>query len=95
MEKLKREEIDFKLKTINDWKLIGDSIQKKFVFKDFEEAMIIINQIAKIANDLNHHPEWFNVYNQLEITLNTHDVNGLSDLDFTFAKKVDLITEKR
>lgn len=92
MIKLTNEEITNKLPTINNWKQIENSLQKKFQFKGFEETMTIINKIAKIANELNHHPEWFNVYNKLEITLTTHDVNGISELDFDFAKKVDAIT---
>ncbi len=94
MKKLTKEEVDKSLQIINNWELIDNSIQKKFTFKDFNEAMKTINQIAEIANELNHHPEWFNVYNKLEIKLTTHDVNGLSKIDFKFAKKVDSLTQK-
>ena len=93
MEKLTQKKIEASLKTINNWKLVDNSIQKHFIFNDFNEAMDIVNKIAEIANELNHHPEWYNVYNKLEITLNTHDVNGLSELDFTFAKKINLLIE--
>jgi 4a-hydroxytetrahydrobiopterin dehydratase len=94
MEKMTKEEVNKSLQTINNWELNDNSIQKKFTFKDFNEAIKVINQIADIANELNHHPELFNVYNKLEITLTTHDVNGLSELDFNFAKKVDSLIEK-
>lgn len=93
MRILTKEEIEINLKKTNEWELIGNTIKKEFVFKDFIETIKIINEIADIANKLNHHPEWFNVYNKLEITLTTHDVNGLSDLDFNFAKKIDSLIE--
>ena len=49
-----------------------------------------MNRVALLAEKMNHHPEWFNVYNRVDVTLNTHDVGGLSDLDFKMAKKMDL-----
>ena len=91
MRKLAENEIQEQLENLSNWTLNNKSITNTYTFKDFNEAMEVINKIALIANELNHHPEWSNVYNNLSITLTTHDANGLSDLDITFAKKVDLL----
>ncbi|MEM9970460.1 MAG: 4a-hydroxytetrahydrobiopterin dehydratase [Pseudomonadota bacterium] len=66
-----------------------DAIQKKFQFKNFVEAFGWMTQIAIIAEKLNHHPEWFNVYNTVNVTLTTHDANGLSALDVELAGWMD------
>ena len=94
MIKLKTVEIEKRLKEVPNWILNQNKIQRNFKFKDFNECMVYINKIADIANELNHHPEWFNVYNNLDITLTIHDVKGLSELDFNFAKKIDSLIEK-
>lgn len=91
MRKLERKEIESQLKGLSKWKLKNSKIEKHFTFNDFNECMLYINKIADIANELNHHPEWFNVYNKLHITLTSHDVDGLSDLDFIFAHKINLL----
>lgn len=89
MEKLESKTIEEQLKKVSDWNLNGSKIHRSLIFKDFNECMFYINKIANIANELNHHPEWFNVYNKLDITLTSHDINGLSNLDFIFAEKVN------
>lgn len=66
-----------------------DAIQKTFKFGNFIEAWGWMSQMAIQAEKLNHHPEWFNVYNRVEVTLTTHDVDGLSNLDVTLAGKMD------
>jgi len=91
MKKLEREEVINQLKGLSNWTFKESSIQKKITFKSFNECMIFINEVANIANELHHHPEWCNVYNKLEIKLTTHDVDGLSNLDFIFAEKIDLL----
>ena len=91
MKKLERNEIERQLKRIPNWAFNEYKIQKTLTFNDFNDCMVYINKIAHIANELNHHPEWCNVYNRLDITLTSHDVNGLSDLDFIFAEKIDLL----
>jgi 4a-hydroxytetrahydrobiopterin dehydratase len=57
--------------------------------KDFNEAWGFMSRVALLAEQMGHHPEWFNVWNKVEITLSTHDVGGLSDLDFKLAKAVE------
>lgn len=66
-----------------------DSLQAQFKFKDFNTAFAFMTQVAQVADDLNHHPEWFNVYSRVDITLRTHDSNGLTQLDFDLAKAID------
>ncbi len=67
----------------NGWTLLGDrdAIHKTFVFKNFVEAFGFMTRAAIHAEKLNHHPEWSNVYKTVEVTLTTHDVDGLSTLD--------------
>ena len=75
------------------WELVNgiDAIHKNFQFKDFKIAFAFMTEIALIAEELNHHPEWFNVWNRVEIRLSTHDAGGLTQLDITLAKKIDTV----
>ncbi len=68
-----------------------DAINKSFKFSDFTEAFGFMTRAAIWAEKWNHHPEWSNVYNTVEITLTTHDVGGLSSLDVKLARKLDLL----
>ena len=75
----------------NGWTITDgrDAIQKTFKFGDFTAAFGWMTQMAIVAEKMNHHPEWFNVYNRVEVTLTTHDADGLSRLDVTLAEKMD------
>ncbi len=66
-----------------------DAIQKKFTFKDFNEAFGFMVRAALVAEKLDHHPEWFNVYKTVEVTLSTHEAGGLTDLDIKLAEAMD------
>ncbi|QXT39787.1 4a-hydroxytetrahydrobiopterin dehydratase [Gymnodinialimonas ceratoperidinii] len=66
-----------------------DAIQKTFQFKNFTRAFGWMTQVAIVAEKMNHHPEWSNVYKTVEVTLATHDVDGLSPLDVELARKMD------
>jgi 4a-hydroxytetrahydrobiopterin dehydratase len=68
-----------------------DAITKKFVFEDFNEAFGFMARVALVAEKLNHHPEWFNVYKNVEVTLSTHEADGLTDLDLKLAEALDKI----
>ena len=72
-----------------------DAIRKTYHFGSFVEAWGFMNQVALIAERMNHHPEWFNVSNRVEIILTTHEVGGLSDLDVKLAHLVDEIAPAR
>ncbi len=66
-----------------------DAIAKKFVFADFNQAFGFMTRAALIAEKLDHHPEWFNVYKTVDVTLSTHDAGGLTDLDIKLAEMMD------
>jgi len=68
-----------------------DAIAKKFVFKDFNEAFGFMTRVALVAEKLDHHPEWFNVYKTVEVTLSTHDAGGVTERDVELAAAMDQI----
>jgi 4a-hydroxytetrahydrobiopterin dehydratase len=79
------------LRTLNGWaEAVGrDAIKKSFQFRTFAEAWGFMSKVALAAEKMDHHPEWFNVYSKVEITLSTHDVGGLSRRDIDLAKVID------
>jgi 4a-hydroxytetrahydrobiopterin dehydratase len=68
-----------------------DAITKRYVFKDFNEAFGFMTRAALLAEKLDHHPEWFNVYKTVEVTLSTHDAGGLTELDVTLAQAMNAL----
>jgi len=66
-----------------------DAIAKKFVFADFNEAFGFMTRAALVAEKLDHHPEWFNVYKTVDVTLSTHDAGGLTERDIKLAEAMD------
>jgi 4a-hydroxytetrahydrobiopterin dehydratase len=66
-----------------------DAIQKSFKFKSFSQAWGFMSRVALAAEKLDHHPEWFNVYSRVDITLSTHDCGGLSERDVKLARRID------
>lgn len=93
MEKLSDAERDANLKPLLNagWAIVDgrDAITKEFKFGNFVDAFGFMTRAAIWAEKWNHHPEWFNVYNRVEVTLSTHDVDGLSELDIKLATKMD------
>ena len=77
--------------TASGWNMAEerDAILKTFKFKNFVEAWGWMTRMAIVAEKMNHHPEWFNVYNSVEVTLTTHDCDGLSELDLKLARRMD------
>ena len=73
----------------NDWKKESGKLIKSFKFNDFKEALEFINDVGQIAESLNHHPKFINVYNSVEIQLWTHDQNSITDLDYNLAREID------
>jgi 4a-hydroxytetrahydrobiopterin dehydratase len=79
------------IRTLKGWSEVAgrDAIAKKFVFKDFNEAFGFMTRAALIAEKMDHHPEWFNVYKTVEVTLSTHDAGGVTELDIKLATAMD------
>jgi 4a-hydroxytetrahydrobiopterin dehydratase len=79
---------------LSGWQLVKgrDAIQRKLQFADFNEAFGFMTRVAIKAQEMDHHPEWFNVYNKVEITLSTHEADGLTERDIKLASFVDSIT---
>ncbi len=77
--------------TAAGWSVSDTSAQKTFTFKNFIEAFGWMTSAAIVAEKLNHHPEWSNVYKTVNVTLTTHDTGGLSDLDLKLAKRMDAL----
>lgn len=79
------------LASISDWSLVDgrDAITRTFQFKDFNAAFGFMSRVALKAEKMDHHPEWFNVYNRVEVTLSTHDAGGLTELDIKLARFMD------
>jgi 4a-hydroxytetrahydrobiopterin dehydratase len=75
------------------WEFVDgiDAIHKNFIFKNFKEAFAFMTRVGDVAEEMNHHPEWFNVWNRVEIRLSTHDRGGLTQLDVNLAKRIDEI----
>lgn len=91
MKRLSNNEIDYNLTTLKGWSLDDDRIVKNIVFKDFKEAIAVMIKIGEAAEELNHHPDWYNSYNKLNIKLGTHDVGGLTMKDFELAQRIEEI----
>ncbi len=91
VEKLSATERAGLLATLPAWQLVEgrDAITRSFRFKDFSEAWGFMARVALLAEAQDHHPEWFNVWNRVEITLSTHDAGGLSARDVRLAKAID------
>jgi 4a-hydroxytetrahydrobiopterin dehydratase len=86
---LSDEEIRTRLTELLDWTLREGKLHREFRFDDFVAAFGFMAKLALVAEGMNHHPEWENVYNRVTISLQTHDVSGISNLDFEFAKAAD------
>ena len=68
-----------------------DAIAKSFKFRDFNQAFGFMSRVALLAEKQDHHPEWFNVWNRVDITLSTHDAGGLSERDIALAKAIEAV----
>lgn len=79
------------LSDLKGWREVEDrdAITKTFDFKTFNQAFAFMTRTALLAEKMNHHPEWLNVYNRVEVTLSTHDVGGLTEHDIKLAKAMD------
>ena len=90
-QKLTDAEVTERLTQIKGWTLANGKLHREFQCKDFIAAFGNMTRVALVAQSMDHHPEWFNVYNKVVIDLNTHDVKGISTLDFDLATKINEI----
>ena len=90
--KLTDAEISTRLEGLSGWTVENEKMHKEFQFDSFVEAFGFMASVALIAESMNHHPEWFNVYNRVTVDLATHDAGGISVLDFELAKKIDALS---
>lgn len=92
-KRLSAEARDEALVTLTGWKLAEgrEALTKRYVFHDFNEAFGWMTRVALLAEKMDHHPEWSNVYRTVEVTLATHDAGGLTELDVKLARAMDAI----
>lgn len=90
-EKLDKAAVEAKLSELSGWTLADGQIQREFEFPDFTHAFGFMSSVALLAERLNHHPDWSNVYNKVTIRLSSHDVGGISGRDFTLASRIDAL----
>jgi len=83
------------LTTLTGWTRVEgrEAISKRYVFRDFSEAFGWMTRVALLAETMGHHPEWFNVYRTVEVTLATHDAGGLTELDVRLAHAMDALRQ--
>ena len=87
--KLSDAEISERLPSVPAWVREGAKLRRDFQFASFVEAFGFMTKVALLAEKADHHPEWFNVYNRVQIWLNTHDAGGISERDFALALEID------
>lgn len=77
------------------WRVRDEKLHREFRFRDFVEAFGFMSEVALIAERMNHHPEWFNVYATVRVDLVTHDASGISERDFELAASMNRILDRR
>jgi len=88
-------EIREKLAGLPGWHFAGGKLHREYQFSNFVEAFGFMTQAALVAEAMNHHPEWFNVYRSVRIDLATHDAGGVTALDFELARKMESLAANR
>lgn len=88
-EALDSDEIEARLSDLGDWSLQDGKLHRRFEFENFVEAFGFMAQVALVAEKMEHHPEWSNVYSKVVVDLTTHDAGGLTRLDFELAAAMD------
>ena len=94
-EKLGEAEIRTELTGLAKWSYSGGKLHREYQFGDFVEAFGFMTRVALVAEALNHHPEWFNVYRNVRVDLATHDAGGVTALDFALARKMEALAGER
>jgi 4a-hydroxytetrahydrobiopterin dehydratase len=89
--KLSADHVKSRLRELPTWTLRAGKLHREYTFPDFVAAFGFMTEVAHAAEALEHHPEWFNVWNRVTVDLNTHDAGGLTELDFTLAARMDAL----
>ena len=100
IEKYNNEQQNQALQQLNQelaepWRIVGGKLSKSFKFRDFPTAFGFMTAVAICAERQDHHPEWFNVYNRVDIDLTTHEANGITQRDFALAEKIEALKTDR
>jgi 4a-hydroxytetrahydrobiopterin dehydratase len=85
--------VDIALAELEGWTNDGDAITKTYAFEDFRAAMDFMQRAAGPIDEANHHPEWTNVYNRVDVRLSSHDAGGITDRDINLAKTLDSLED--
>ena len=93
--KLSPDRIDSLARDLPEWTSDGEALSRKLKFKDFNKAFAFMTDVAAKADEMDHHPEWSNVYNQVAIRLTTHDAGGLTEKDVVLARHIDAVAVKQ
>ncbi len=94
MKPLSKDEIKENLSELNGWEFKDNKIHKEYTFSDFKEALAFMVRVGFYAEEQAHHPEWFNVYNTVSISLSTHDAGGkVTSKDIKLAKAIDKVSK--
>ncbi len=89
MKKLSDDEINSSIKKLKGWTLDNNKLKKEFKFSNFKQSIDFLNLVEPVADSIDHHPDVCIYYNRVIVELTTHDIGGLSDLDFELAEKMD------
>ena len=89
--RLTGEQIQLQIRDAEGWELVNEKLHKTFRFADFIEAWGFMAKSALVAQAMDHHPDWSNVYNTVSVHLSTHDAGGVTELDFQLARKMNLL----
>ena len=89
--RLNDEQVTEALAGLSGWELVDGKLHREFKFGDFVEAFGFMSRVALAAERLDHHPEWFNVYNRVVVDLRTHDCDGISNRDFELAGRINTL----
>ena len=93
--KLTDAEVAERLRSVSGWAAVNGKLHRTFQFRDFTEAFGFMTRVALIAEKMDHHPEWSNVYNRVAMDLVTHDPPGITALDFELAHKAQALAQRR
>jgi 4a-hydroxytetrahydrobiopterin dehydratase len=93
MDKLDGEELRFRMRDLEGWKVLADAIHKDYTFRGFRAAIAFVNRIAEQATAAGHHPDLEIHYNRVVVSLSTHDAGGVTEKDVELAEKIDSVVE--